>query len=687
MMKTIFTSLLLPFMSLAATKAPRAEKIPHELKAQSDVRVDPYYWIRDVKNPKVKKLLQNENRHLASYFTKADLALKKKLVEEAKSKIEETETSPEIIYGDFAYFSKTLQGKNYKQHLRRNLKTNQEQVIFDENLRAQGKEFFAVHSKAISPDLSKMAWCLDFDGSGKCEIEIQDLKDLSIQKTGIQGVYWGIMAWDPDSRSLFYALPNAAWRPDSIWRRNEKGETTKVLSEADELFNLEVALSSDKKMIIAESASFETTKSYFWDGTRFQELIPTREKVMVMLDHVDQGFFVRSNHRHKNYGLYQFTAPNTAPEKWSEVIAPADDAKLMDANIIQGQIIYALKSRGNEEVHIRSLTEKKDTKIEFQDQTYDTHFTIEGSPQVALIQYSSPLSPIKTFQVQLPSGQLKPIKEKKSPTLDPTLYQTELRMVKARDGKDIPIHIVYRKDMRKGGPQPALIYSYGSYGYTIPSAFNESLFSLLDRGFIYVNAHIRGSDAQGEGWYDDGKMMNKKNTFNDFVDVSDFLIQEKWTSPKLLAIRGGSAGGLLMGAVMNQKPENFAAVVAEVPFVDVLTTMLDPTIPLTTQEYLQWGNPNEPKAYEYIKSYSPYDNVHKANYPAVYVQTGINDQQVSYWEPAKWVQKLRDNNQSKNPILMKCNMGAGHGGASGRYSRYEEVAEKYVFILKELSQQ
>jgi oligopeptidase B len=673
-------------LPMAAPKAPRAEKIPHQLTSHGDQRVDPYYWIRDIKNPKVKKLLQAENRYLKSYFTARDLKLKEDLVAEIKTKIEETETSAALVYGDFSYYSKAIKGQDYRQHFRQNLKTKKEDVLLDENQRAKGREFFAVRAKHLSPDLSKMAWCLDYDGSGKCEIEIQDMTTLSFQKTGIEGVYWGQMTWAPNSQDLFYTLPNSAWRPDSIWIRTPQGETKKVLGESNELFNLEVSLSTDQKVIFADSSSFETSKSFFWDGTSFKELLPVQEKVMLSLDHSDKGFFVRSNHKHKNYGLYQFTEPGTPASEWKEIIAPAPDAKLTESLALNGDIIYSLRSKGNEEIHLFHLDAKKDQKIAFQETTYDTSFAVGGSPQVVVIQYSSPLTPPRTYQADLQTAALKLVHEKKSPSLNPQLYQAELRMVKSRDGKDIPIHLVYRKDLRKPGqPQPALLYSYGSYGYTVPSAFNETLFSLLDRGFVYVNAHIRGSDAQGEGWYEDGKMMNKKNTFNDFIDVSDYLIQEKWTTARQLAIRGASAGGLLMGAVLNQKPENFAAVVAEVPFVDVLTTMLDPTIPLTTQEYLQWGNPNEQAAYLYMKSYSPYDNVKKTNYPAIFVQTGINDQQVAYWEPTKWVQKLRDQNESSHPILMKCNMGAGHGGASGRYSRYEETAEKYVFILKEIS--
>lgn len=685
MMKTILTSVLLPMLSFGASKPPKADKIPHEMKTHNDVRVDPYYWLRDIQNPKVKPHLEAENRYLKSYFTKADLKLQKKIVEEIKSRIEEDETSPEITYGEYAYYSKALKGKDYRQHMRRHLKSNKTELLFDENIKAAKKEFFATRHLELSPDLKKIAWCFDYDGSGKCEVEILDLESKKWTKPGITDVYWGNLSWSADSKALFYTLPNLAWRPDAIWLYNEKGEKKKVLAESNELYNLHIGLTTDQSMTIAASGSFDHHIVYYWDGNEFKELFPNQAQVRPEVDHSAQGFWALSDHKHKNNGIYHFTKPGTPISEWKEVIAPNPQAKLTNMSAIGDFLVYSLLSKGNEEIHHFNIKTKKDAKLDFPEKIYEAEFSVGGHPKIPRVSYESPLTPGKTFELNLSDGSLNLVKERKSPSLKPELYTTELRMVKARDGKEIPIHMVYRKDLRaKGSPQPALLYSYGSYGMTVPSGFSESIFSLMDRGFIYINAHIRGSDAQGEAWYEDGKMMNKKNTFNDFVDVSDYLIKEKLTTSKLLSIRGGSAGGLLMGAVMNQKPENFRAVIAEVPFVDVLTTMLDPTIPLTTQEYLQWGNPSEEKAYNYMKSYSPYDNVHAAKYPAVYVQTGITDQQVAYWEPAKWVQKLRDHTQSQHPILMKVNMGAGHGGASGRYKRYEETSEKYVFLLKEL---
>lgn len=684
MMKEILAGLLLPFISFGAQKPPRADKIPHEMKNHNDVRIDNYYWLRDIKNPKVKPLLEAENRYLKAYFSKKDIQLQKQIVKEIKSKIEEDESSSEIVHGDFAYYSKTLKGKNYRQHLRRHLKTKATEILLDENIKAKNKEFFATRSKHLSPDQNKIAWCFDYDGSGKCEVEILDLTTKKWTQPGIDNVYWGNIAWGPDSQSLFYTLPNAAWRPDSIWLFNGKGEKKKVLSEKNELFSLDVSLSTDDSMVLASSGSFEQSHSFYWTGSEFKLLFPSKDQVLATVDHSPHGFFAHSNHLDKNYGIYHFKKPGTPMSEWETILKPSKTAKLTNMAPIKDSLVYSLLSKGNEEIHLLEYKTKKDTKISFPEDVYEANFFIDGSPLVPFISYDSPLSPGKTFQMDLQTGALNLVKERRSPSLQPDLYKTELQMVKSRDGKQIPIHIVYKKALRQNKPQPVLLYSYGSYGITVPSGFSESLFSLLDRGFIYVNAHIRGSDAQGEDWYDDGKMMNKLNTFNDFVDVSNYLIQKKITTAKLLAIRGGSAGGLLVGAAINQKPENFRAAIAEVPFVDVLTTMLDSTIPLTTQEYLQWGNPNEKEAYQYMKSYSPYDNISKAAYPALFVQTGITDQQVAYWEPTKWVQKIRDFNLSPHPVLLKVNMGAGHGGASGRYKRFEETAEKYVFLIKEL---
>lgn len=670
--------------SLAEVKPPKAEKIQKELSTHGDVRVDYYYWLRDIKNPKVKKHLQAENKYFKAYFSKDDLKLKKEIVSEIKSKIEEDENSVVIAYGSYEYFSKLKKGKNYRQHWRRHLKTKKEEIIFDENIKAKNKKYFAVRSKAFSPNLKYLAWCFDFDGSGRCEVVIQDLKTLKFSKPGIKDVFWGDIAWAPDSKALFYTLPNKAWRGHQIWISNLKGKNRKVLEESDEQFNLGLNSTTDEKYVIAVSATFNETKNYYWDGKEFKEMIPFKKGLMVDVEHSDAGFFARSNHKNKNYGVYKFSLENPDINRWQEVVAPRSDAKLSGFNVIDQTLFYGLLSAGNTEIHHFSLPSKKDTKVKFEDAIFGAGVAVAGSPTKALIYYSSPVSPDKVYEMDLATAELKLLKEKKSPTLNSEKYQTELKFVKSRDGQKIPIHIVYRKDLKKDQPQALHLYSYGAYGMTDPSSFSETLFSLLDRGFIHVSAHIRGSDAQGEAWYEDGKMLNKKNTFNDFIDVARFLIQENWTSPEMLSIEGASAGGLLVGAVLNMEPELFRAAIAGVPFVDALTTMLDPTVPLTTQEYLQWGNPNEKKSYDYIKSYSPYDNIHKAKYPAIFADTGISDQQVGYWEPAKWVQKIREHNQSKHPVILRVNMGAGHGGASGRYSKYDEVAESYVFLIKEV---
>jgi oligopeptidase B len=676
---------VMPALTIAQGLPPKAEQIPHELKAHGDVRIDNYYWLRDIENPKVKKHLNAESRYYKSYFSAIDRKLKETLVEETKSKIEEDETSAAAIYGQYEYYSRMVKGKNYHRHFRKNIKSKIEELVLDENERAAGKAFFAVRSKIYSPDLNFIAWCFDYEGSGKCELEIQNLKTLSFKKLGITEVHWGDMTWSVDSQSLFYAVPNQAQRPSEIWKTSLQGRTKRVFSEPDEQFDVSSHITDDLKWVMLTSSSYDQTKHYYWDGSEFKEMIKNKPMVQMSLYHSDDSFFVLSNHVHKNYGIYRFDKAGTPFEQWKEVIAPQARSKITSMAAVGNHLVYALRSRGNDEIHHFNINDCKDSVIPFSDVIYAADFVVLGSPLTVHIEYSSPVTPPQVFALDLKSSKLMPIKITKSPTLDAKLYQTELKMVKARDGKDIPIHLVYKKSLRKGKPQPVYLYAYGSYGDTSPSDFSETLFSLLDRGFIYVNAHVRGCDAQGEDWYEDGKLMNKKNTFNDFVDVSDYLIKEKYTEPRLLGIHGLSAGGLLIGAVLNQKPENFGAAIAGVPFVDVLTTMLDPTIPLTTQEYLQWGNPEEPVAYEYMKSYSPYDNVRQVAYPAIYVQTGLSDQQVGYWEPTKWVQKLREYNQSQHPIIMKVNMGAGHSGASGRYARYEEDAEKYVFLIKQLT--
>lgn len=684
-MKKISVGLIaLPLVASGANQPPLAEKIPHKLVSPFETRIDNYYWLRDKKNLKVIKHLKAENAHYNSYFSAADLKLKKKIVTEIRSKIEEDEVTAAVTYGQFEYYSRMVKDKNYRIHMRRSLKTKKEEILFNENVKAKDKKFFMSLAKAFSPDLKYIAWCFDYDGSGKCEIELQNLATKKFTKIKISGVYWGDISWSADSKNIFYTLPNEMWRPNTLWMANLKGQTKNVFTEVDELFNVSSMLATDEKYTFAVSSSFDQTKYYFWENNGFKPLYTTQPKALADVDHSEFGFVARSNHKNKNFGIYHFAKPGTEISEWSEVVAALPKAKITQVAILDKDVLFTARSKGNDEIHHFQISTKKDSVIEFKDQVYSSSFSIAGEPQKFFIDYSSPIAPPTTFEYSPTSGKLTALKIKKSPTLNAEFYQTELKMVKARDGKEVPVHMVYRKDLRQGKSQPTFLYAYGSYGITDISDFSETLFSLLDRGFIFVSAHVRGSDAEGEAWYDDGKLMNKKNTFNDFIDVADFLIKENYTSASQLGIGGGSAGGLLVGAVINQKPEIFRAALASVPFVDALTTMLDPTLPLTTQEYLQWGNPNEKAAYDYIRSYSPYDNVRKTNYPAIYSQTGINDQQVSYWEPAKWILKIRENNLSKHPVILKVNMGAGHGGSSGRYARFEETAERYIFLIKEL---
>lgn len=689
----IWLAITIGFMATTKAKAiqpPQAKKISHPMKIHDDLRNDPYYWLRDIKNPKVKAHLKKENLYFNSYFSKKDALLKKKLVAEFKSKIEEDDSTVPTLYLNYFYNYKTVKGRDYGYYYRTENKAKAKpELVLDENKKAAGKKFFAVRSLSHSPDGQKIAWCFDYDGSGKCEVEIQDLKTKKFVKPGIKEVHWGDLAWAPDSKSVFYVIGDKAWRPAEIWRfdfaaTKKSAQKKLLLQEKDELFNLGVQLSNDDKFLFAMSDSFESSRVYYWDQGEFKPLLVPKEKALVHITHSDEGFFATSNFEDRNYRVYSFEKPGIALEKMKLVVKPTADAKIVHADVLDGKLLYAMRSMGNDEIHIFDLKSKKDQIIEMEDVIYEADFVLMGHPLQARLHFSSPITPLKTYQIDLQTGAKNLLKANKSPSLDPNKYVRRLVQVQSRDGKSIPIHIVHLKDRDPQAPQPTLLYGYGSYGITDPSGFRETLFSLLDRGVVFVSAHVRGSDAQGEKWYDDGKLMNKQNTFNDFVDVAEFLIKEKYTTSQQLAIRGGSAGGLLVAASMNQKPELFKAVLAEVPFVDVLTTMLDPTIPLTTQEYLQWGNPNEPKAYFYMRTYSPYDNVKKGYIPSTYVITGVSDQQVAYWEPAKWVQKLRENSQSKLPIIMKVNMGAGHGGVSGRYSKYEETAEKYIFIIKEL---
>ena len=660
--------------------------------------MDYFDWLKGVKNPEVIKVLNDENDYFSSYFTSEDHKLKNELVEEFKTKIEEDSTSMEIIFGQYAYFTRTAKGENYKLYLRKHLESGIEEILLNANERAKDHSYFSVEAQKISPHLKKIAWCFDIEGSGKSHVEIQDLETKTFSKTDIENVPWGKIEWGQDSECLFYTQPNQAWRVDSIWlyksnkisNKSENKNHQRVFFEPNELFNVGLSKTSDSKFVLFSSSSFNHSQYFYYLDQKVLPIYTTTKDVLAHVDHSGKGFVVCSNHCHKNYGLYLLEKVGAELNKAIELVKPSEKAKLSEFFCVQDKIVYCLRNYGIDEVYVldkNELDQNVPTRLVFDEEIYNVYLKVDGLPGQCLIDYSSPIRPNKGYVLDVKTKKLILKKETKAPSLNSNLYKTELRHIPARDGQMVPIHLTYRRDLDLQVPHRVLLYGYGSYSYTVPSNYMATVFSLLDRNFIYVNAHVRGCDANGENWYEAGKMLNKQNTFHDFVDISEYLIREKLTTPSQLAIEGASAGGLLVGATINQKPENFRAAIALVPFVDALTTMLDPTLPLTTQEYLQWGDPNQKNVYDYIKAYSPYDNIRPGiTYPAIFSRTGIHDLQVSYREPLKWIQKLRDLTLNTHPYLLRINMSAGHGGASGRYHRFEETGEKYVFLLKELGQ-
>ena len=671
---------------------PIAKKIAHELTALGDIRVDDYYWLRNKDaDPDVLAYLQAENRHTEAVMA-GTAELQAKLYEEMLSRIQETDEDVPYRKGRHLYYSRTEQGKPYSIFCRKASADGSEEVLLNQNVLAQGHSYFSVGNLAVSPDEQLLAYSTNTDGNETYTVRVKDLRTSALLDDEIPNTYYSF-AWANNNRTFFYVTLDAAKRPYRIWR-HELGaaESTLVYEERDERFELSLKKSRDNAFILVESESKITSEVLFLRGDDpsgpFQTVWPRRENVLYDVETHEDSFYIHTNDGAKDFRLLKVPAANPALADAEEVL-PARAGVFLEHVKIFKRFLAAFERRdGLAAILIQNLETGERHYINFEEPAYTVHPGVNAvyDTDILRFRYSSLLTPTSVFDYNMAS-QTRELR-KVQPVLggyDPARYESERIFVPARDGARIPVSLVRRKGVVRDGQSPLLLYGYGSYGINIDPSFQSQRVSLLDRGFTYAIAHIRGGAELGRGWYEDGKILKKKNTFHDFIDVAQYLTDQGYTAPERLAIQGGSAGGLLMGAVMNLRPDLFRSVVAQVPFVDVLTTDLDPTLPLTIGEYEEWGNANQQPYYGYIKSYSPYDNIEPQNYPNVLVMTGINDPRVSYWEPAKWTAKLRAMKTDGNLLLLKTSMNAGHGGASDRYEKLKETAFIYAFLLKTLS--
>jgi oligopeptidase B len=677
-----------------ALAAPRAEPKPTTLTAHGDDRVDPWFWLRDKEDPAVIAYLEAENA-----FTEAATAhtggLRDTLYDEIVARIQETDLSAPVRKREWWYYGRTVEGQQYGINCRKHLSLDaEEQVMLDQNIEAEGHEFFALGVFDISPDATLLAHASDVTGGEKYTLRFRDLATGDDLPDVIEGVYYG-SAWAADSRTFFYTRPDDAMRPHQVWRHTlgaPADDDALVFQEDDEHFYVGVSLEKDEKVILIHVGSKITDEVWFLSaGDPTAELTVVQPRIHGLeysVEHHDERFFVVTNHEAVNFRLMATPVATPGIEHWTEVLPHRDDVKLDGVDAFAEFVLLFERADALRRIRVMQLADGEITTIEQPEEVYTAGASSNPEFDTTTVRftYTSMVTPASVFDYDVATGERTLVKQQ--PVLggyDPAKYVTGRLWASAPDGERVPISFVHRKDTRIDGSAPALLYGYGSYEHSIDPGFSSLRLSLLDRGFVFGIAHVRGGGEMGRRWYDDGKLLHKRNTFTDFIACAEHLVAEGYAAPDRVAIRGGSAGGLLMGAVVNLRPELFTAVVAEVPFVDCLTTILDETLPLTVMEWEEWGNPKADAAvYEYMKSYSPYDNVSATAYPAMLVTAGLNDPRVSYWEPAKWVAKLRTSKTDDNTLLLKTEMGAGHMGPSGRYDSWREEAFVYAFVLDAL---
>ncbi len=676
----------------AQVKAPEAARKSKTLTTHGHQRNDPYFWLNERKNPEVIKYLKAENAYLKEQM-KSTEELQKKLFEETKARIKQTDVSVPYPENGYNYYSRTTEGKQYSTYCRKKLGTEKEEVILDVNELAKGHKFCSVRGLDVTPDTKILAYGVDLVGRRKYTVRFKNLSTGKMLDDKIENVT-GNMTWAEDNKTLFYARQDPKTLRSFQIYKHQLGTDAKtdqlVFEEKDEEFSCYVGKSRSREFVIIMCVQTLSTEVRYLNAKEptgeFKVLQPREANHEYSADHYGGHFYIRTNDKKAtNFKLMRAPEKSPGKENWETVIPHSDEEYFAGYELFKDYLAIQIRKNGLMEIRFRKNGEQKWQNFEFNDPAYDAGLSVTDDPETNWIRYSyeSMTTPRSTYERNVATGKVRLLKQQEVlGGFDSKNYKSERRWAKARDGVKVPVSIVYHKDTKLDGTAPCLLYGYGSYGASIDASFNSTRLNLLDRGFVFAIGHIRGGQELGRRWYEDGKLLKKKNTFTDFVDVGKYLVQEKFADPKRLYARGGSAGGLLIGAAINLNPGLFHAVIADVPFVDVVTTMLDTSIPLTTSEFDEWGNPAVKDYYDYMLSYSPYDNVRKVDYPNMLVTTGLHDSQVQYFEPAKWVAKLRYMKTDDNLLLLKTNMEAGHGGASGRYDRYKEVALRHAFLLK-----
>jgi oligopeptidase B len=667
---------------------PMAEKKTKTTNIHGTTLVDDYFWLREKTNPAVMAHLQAENSY-AETVMKPTAALQEKLYNEMVGHIKETDTNVPYKSGNHFYYTRTEKGKQYPIFCRKKGSTEAaEEIVLDVNELAKGQKFMSVGLFMPSDDGNLLAYSTDTTGYRQYTLQVKDLRTGQLFPEKLERVNG--VAWTTDNKTFFYVTEDAVTKRSDKFFRHALGsdKSDLVYEEKDELFDIGVGRSRDKAVIFLEAFSKTSTEARYLraddpNGT-LKVIIPRAPEHEYDVDFRDNLFYIRTNKGAKNFRIVTAPVNDPSEKNWKEFVTHRPSVKLDGISLFANHAVLSEWENGLQQLEVIDLKTDKRHRINFPEPVYSAGLSQNREYNTSVVRYvyNSMVTPASVFDYDMNTGKATLLKQQEVPGgFDRNNYQSERVFATASDGTKIPMSMVYRKGVKMDGSAPLLLYGYGSYGASIPPGFSPTRLSLLDRGVIYVIAHIRGGGELGEEWRQAGRMMNKMNTFTDFIACAESLIKQKYTSKERLVIQGGSAGGLLMGAVSNMRPDLFKAVVSQVPFVDVLNTMLDASLPLTTSEYIEWGNPNEKPAFEYMKTYSPYDNVAKKDYPATLVKVSVNDSQVPYWEGTKLVAKLRAMKTDSNPLLLKVNFGAGHGGSSGRYDALREVAFDYAFML------
>jgi len=677
----------------APPSPPVAAKSPHADTLHGDVRIDNYYWLRERSNPDVIAYLEAENEYTTAVMKHTE-PLQQKLYDELLGRIKETDLSVPVKIDDYYYYKRTEEGKQYPIHVRKSGSLDApEEIILDENALAAGFEYFSIDAFETSPDHQLLAYAADTSGSEQYTIYVKNLATGEMYADQIPHTYANI-AWANDNRTIFYSTLDHAKRPDKLYRHTLGGDPQNdklIYHEKDEAFWLYIHRTKSKAYLLLELASETTSEVHYLPADRpngeFKVIHPRQDKLEYSVDHHDNRFLIVTNDNAQNFKLVAAPVTDPARKNWTEIIPHRAAVKIDRIDVFADFMAVYERENGLRQISVHDLVGMKTHRVEFPEEVYT--FYTEDNPdfnsQLLRFTYTSMITPKSVYDYNMKTHERELKKQEEVlGGYDPTEYHTERIFATAADSTRIPISLVYRKGLVKNGANPLLLYGYGSYGSSSEPRFASSALSYLDRGFVYARAHVRGGGEMGRYWYEEGKLLHKKNTFTDFIACAEHLIAEGYTASDRLAIGGGSAGGLLIGAVVNMRPDLFKAAVADVPFVDVINTMADPTIPLTVIEYDEWGNPADEEYYRYMLSYSPYDNVAAQSYPNLLITAGLNDPRVQYWEPAKWTAKLRALKTGNNLLILKTNMGAGHMGASGRYNYLKEYAFEIAFVLDRL---